>query len=107
MIIARFVLVEPFSTTRRQFEAIRAGGIEQADLTDNHDGALLGGTDLCVDESGQSPGEVAGLFDAGFDGPTTLEVAGADAVKVSAQRLTKCVGGTTDAMPARIIRSIG
>jgi inosose dehydratase len=33
------------------------------------------------------PGIVRALIDAGFDGPTTLEIAGADAVKLSAQRL--------------------
>lgn len=42
MIIGCFALVQPFSGMRRQFEAIRALGIDYADLTDNHDGATLG-----------------------------------------------------------------
>ncbi len=42
MIIGCFALIEPFSTMRRQFEAIREMGITHADLTDNHDGATLG-----------------------------------------------------------------
>jgi inosose dehydratase len=35
-------LVEPFSPMKRQFEAIREMGIEYADLTDNHNGGMLG-----------------------------------------------------------------
>lgn len=42
MIIGCFALVQPFSGMRRQFELIRALGIDYADLTDNHDGATLG-----------------------------------------------------------------
>lgn len=42
MIIGCFALVEPFSGMERQFQAIRELGIEYADLTDNHDGAMLG-----------------------------------------------------------------
>jgi inosose dehydratase len=40
--IGCFALVEPFRDLRRQFQAIRELGIDYADLTDNHDGALLG-----------------------------------------------------------------
>ena len=44
MIIGCFALVEPFTSMRRQFEAIREMGIDYADLTDNHHGATLGAT---------------------------------------------------------------
>ena len=37
-----FALVEPFSSMERQFQAIREMGIEYADLTDNHNGGMLG-----------------------------------------------------------------
>ncbi|MEM6884319.1 MAG: sugar phosphate isomerase/epimerase family protein [Verrucomicrobiota bacterium] len=40
--IGCFALVNPFSTLDKQFEAIREMGFEYADLTDSHDGALLG-----------------------------------------------------------------
>jgi len=42
MIIGCFALVEPFSPMERQFAAIREMGIEYADLTDNHNGGMLG-----------------------------------------------------------------
>ncbi len=40
--IGCFALVNPFSTLEPQFEAIRAMGFDYADLTDSHDGAILG-----------------------------------------------------------------
>ena len=43
MIIDCFALVEPFSEMPQQFQAIREMGIEYADLTDNHNGGILGG----------------------------------------------------------------
>ena len=42
MRIGCFALVEPFSPMRRQFQAIAEMGIKYADLTDNHDGGMLG-----------------------------------------------------------------
>ncbi len=42
MIIGCFALVEPFTPMRRQFQAIRELGIDYADLTDNHNGGMLG-----------------------------------------------------------------
>ena len=42
MRIGCFALVQPFATMAQQFRAIRAMGIENADLTDNHDGGILG-----------------------------------------------------------------
>jgi len=42
MIIGCFALVEPFTPMKRQFEAIREMGIRYADLTDNHNGGMLG-----------------------------------------------------------------
>jgi len=42
MIIGCFALVEPFRPMERQFQAIREMGIEYADLTDNHNGGMLG-----------------------------------------------------------------
>ena len=42
MKIGCFALVEPFSPMSRQFQAIREMGIEYADLTDNHNGGMLG-----------------------------------------------------------------
>lgn len=42
MIIGCFALIEPFSPMKRQFEAISQMGIEYADLTDNHNGGMLG-----------------------------------------------------------------
>lgn len=42
MKIGCFALVEPFTPMDRQFELIRALGIDYVDLTDNHDGASLG-----------------------------------------------------------------
>ena len=42
MIVGCFALVEPFSGMSRQFQAIREMGIEYADLTDNHNGGMLG-----------------------------------------------------------------
>jgi len=42
MKIGCFALVEPFSPIERQFEAIREMGIKYADLTDNHNGGMLG-----------------------------------------------------------------
>jgi inosose dehydratase len=42
MKIGCFALVEPFTPMARQFELIRALGIDYVDLTDNHDGASLG-----------------------------------------------------------------
>jgi len=40
--IGCFALVNPFSPLEAQFQAIREMGFEYADLTDSHDGALLG-----------------------------------------------------------------
>lgn len=40
--IGCFALVTPFSTLDAQFKAIREMGFDFADLTDSHDGALLG-----------------------------------------------------------------
>jgi len=40
--IGCFALVNPFSPLDAQFQAIREMGFEYADLTDSHDGALLG-----------------------------------------------------------------
>lgn len=42
MLIGCFALVEPFKGMARQFQAIREMGIEYADLTDNHNGGMLG-----------------------------------------------------------------
>lgn len=42
MRIGCFALVEPFSPMRRQFQAIAEMGIKYADLTDNHNGGMLG-----------------------------------------------------------------
>jgi inosose dehydratase len=42
MIIGCFALVEPFTPIAHQFRAIRKMGIEYADLTDNHNGGMLG-----------------------------------------------------------------
>jgi len=42
MKIGCFALVQPFSDLARQFRAVREMGIEYADLTDNHDGGMLG-----------------------------------------------------------------
>jgi inosose dehydratase len=42
MIIGCFALVEPFAPMARQFKAIAEMGIEYADLTDNHNGGMLG-----------------------------------------------------------------
>jgi inosose dehydratase len=42
MRIGCFALVKPFAVMAEQFKAIRAMGIEHADLTDNHDGGSLG-----------------------------------------------------------------
>jgi len=42
MIIGCFALVEPFTPMERQFQAISEMGIKYADITDNHDGAMLG-----------------------------------------------------------------
>jgi len=40
--IGCFALINPFSNLNAQFEAIRAMGFDYADLTDSHDGAILG-----------------------------------------------------------------
>jgi len=42
MIIGCFALVEPFRDLKRQFEAVAELGIRHADLTDNHNGGMLG-----------------------------------------------------------------
>jgi len=42
MKIGCFALVEPFSPMERQFQAIREMGIRYADLTDSHNGGMLG-----------------------------------------------------------------
>ena len=42
MIIGCFALVEPFQNMARQFQAIAEMGIEFADVTDNHNGGMLG-----------------------------------------------------------------
>lgn len=42
MKIGCFALVEPFCTMERQFHAIREMGFSCADLTDNHQGGMLG-----------------------------------------------------------------
>lgn len=42
MKIGCFALVEPFSPMERQFAAISEMGIQYADLTDNHNGGMLG-----------------------------------------------------------------
>ncbi len=42
MKIGCFALIEPFSRMERQFEIIREMGFELADLTDNHEGGMLG-----------------------------------------------------------------
>ncbi len=42
MRIGCFALVEPFQNMARQFQAIREMGIRYADLTDNHNGGMLG-----------------------------------------------------------------
>lgn len=43
MKIGCFALIEPFSSLDKQFELIKSLGVDYADLTDNHDGASLGG----------------------------------------------------------------
>lgn len=40
--IGCFALITPFSPLKAQFEAIRSLGFDYADLTDSHDGAILG-----------------------------------------------------------------
>ncbi len=40
--IGCFALVEPFSDMARQFQAIHEMGIQYADVTDNHNGGMLG-----------------------------------------------------------------
>ena len=42
MIIGCFALVAPFTTMERQFQLIAEMGIRYADLTDNHNGGMLG-----------------------------------------------------------------
>ena len=42
MIIGCFALVEPFRDLKRQFEAVAELGIRHANLTDNHNGGMLG-----------------------------------------------------------------
>ncbi|MBL7134503.1 MAG: sugar phosphate isomerase/epimerase [Phycisphaerae bacterium] len=42
MKIGCFALVEPFTSMARQFQAIAEMGIEYADITDNHNGGMLG-----------------------------------------------------------------
>ena len=42
MIVGCFALVEPFSSMQRQFQALQELGIRYADLTDNHNGGMLG-----------------------------------------------------------------
>ncbi|HBY64741.1 MAG TPA: sugar phosphate isomerase/epimerase [Solibacterales bacterium] len=42
MRIGCFALVKPFASMGEQFRAIREMGIEHADLTDNHEGGMLG-----------------------------------------------------------------
>src|SRR5210317_1962674 len=42
MKIGCFALVEPFAPMERQFAAISEMGIKYADLTDNHNGGMLG-----------------------------------------------------------------
>jgi len=42
MIVGCFALIEPFVPMERQFEAISQMGIEYADITDNHNGGMLG-----------------------------------------------------------------
>jgi inosose dehydratase len=42
MQIGCFALMQPFSTMRQQFQCIRELGIDYADLTDNHNGGMLG-----------------------------------------------------------------
>ncbi len=42
MTIGCFALVEPFTGMARQFEAIAEMGIQYADITDNHNGGMLG-----------------------------------------------------------------
>jgi len=41
--IGCFALIEPFTTLDAQFKAIHDMGFEYADITDSHDGAILGG----------------------------------------------------------------
>jgi len=42
LIVGCFALIEPFSSIDKQFRLIREMGIEYADLTDNHNGGMLG-----------------------------------------------------------------
>ena len=42
MKIGCFALVLPFAPMERQFQLIREMGIDFADITDNHDGGMLG-----------------------------------------------------------------
>jgi inosose dehydratase len=42
MIVGCFALVEPFSSMQRQFQALSELGVRYADLTDNHNGGMLG-----------------------------------------------------------------
>lgn len=42
MNIGCFALIQPFSSLSKQFQLIREMGIEYADLTDNHNGGMLG-----------------------------------------------------------------
>ncbi len=42
MKIGCFALVEPFAPMAQQFRALRAMGIQYADITDNHSGGMLG-----------------------------------------------------------------
>jgi hypothetical protein len=42
LIVGCFALIEPFRSMADQFRLIRQMGIEYADLTDNHNGGMLG-----------------------------------------------------------------
>ncbi len=42
MRVGCFALIQPFAPIQRQFQLIREMGIEHADVTDNHDGGILG-----------------------------------------------------------------
>ena len=87
MKIGCFALIEPFTPMRRQFHCkdmpaemeSQRGKVFGCGMSKIPLGDGVVGIEAVVQE----------LKAAGFDGPTTLEIAGADALKTSAERLRK------------------
>ena len=85
MIIGCFAMIEPFTPMERQFQAIAEMEAKRGEMF---------GCGMAVIPLGDGvidmPPIISALGEIGFEGGTTLEVAGPDNVRKSVERLNEC-----------------